>query len=164
MGVNHKMRPQNEGRNHAIWQANVNGLSQAQIAEQFGLSVSTIQVILKQVVNSIPEEERSHTAKLRRAYLDKVRRRALAIADLPPKKRYAPNGRELDGEDYSEVLAALDRVLKADERIARLTGTDNAIQHSVSVSAEAQQATREAADKAAQNFPEVFGVVPAGSG
>jgi hypothetical protein len=157
-------RPHLEGRNHRIWMARANGASPTAIAEAFEMSVPNVYAILKQVAATIPDAERSTTAKMRETYLDRLREKALMVADLPPKKRYAPNGKELDGEDYGEVLAAIDRVIKIDERLARLTGTDNAIQYSVGVSAEAQQATKDAAEKVLQQFPTVAGVVPAGSG
>ena len=161
---NSKMRPQNEVRNQRIWLARAEGASPHHIAEAFGLHVNTVYNVLRQVAASMPDEERSQVAKMRGTYLDKVRKRAMEIASLPPKKSFAPNGKELDAEDHSEVLAALDRVLKADERLARLTGTDNAIQFSVGVSAEAQQATKDAAAKTLAQFPTLAGVVPAGSG
>jgi hypothetical protein len=158
------IRPQNEGRDFRIWMARVEGSEPAEIAEKFGMSVWNVHNRLKLYAASIPNPERAVTEKMRRSVLDKAMTQAMKVLSQPPKKRYAPNGKQLDGEDYSEILAAVDRVAKLDERIARLTGTDNAIQHQVSVSAEAAQAVQEAADKALEAFPSIAGVVPAGSG
>ena len=157
-------RPQLEARNHKIWMAVIEGATPYDVAQAFEMSVPNVYSILKQYAANIPAPERAVTEKMRHSVISKALRKAMTVLDQPPKKRYAPNGKQLEGEDYSEILAAIDRIAKLDERIARLTGTDNAIQHTVTVSAEAQQATQDAAAKELAAFPELSGVVPVGSG
>lgn len=165
------MRPQLEGRNYRIWMARADGATPQQIAEKFEMSVPNVHAILKQYAASIPEEERMQTAKLRRTYLDKLIRKTMELVEKPPAPAFAPNGKPhvdpTTGEpvyDYSLRLNSIAAAVKLDERVARLTGTDNAIQYSVNVSTEAQQATQDAAAKELAEFPEILGVVPAGSG
>jgi hypothetical protein len=90
--------------------------------------------IVKLVAESIPDDERSEIVKQRRDYLDLVRSAALEIVEQPAKPSFAPNGKELVDRagnpilDHSERLAAMDRVVKLDERLGKLTGTDTSTQ------------------------------------
>jgi hypothetical protein len=146
-----------------------NGAPLADIATEHCVSKARVSQIVKQVAASIPEEERGQITKMRRAFLDQVKAITMEIALQPAKPSFAPNGKpHVDpktGEpimDNSERLAAAVAALKADERIARLTGTDNALQFTVGPSADVERATQAAAEKALSQFPTLIGIPQAG--
>lgn len=154
--------PSKVDRNQQIWLRYANGGAVADLAVEYGLSEERIYQVIKQVAATIPDEDRSQVVKLRRSYLDQAKTIAMEIAQAPAKPSFAPNGRELlgrDGEpilDNSERLTAVTAALKADERLARLTGTDAPAQQLISVEhdkAKAQEATQEAARKLVTRFP-----------
>lgn len=144
-------------RGRRVWAMRVDGLNLAQIAEIENISVQRVSEVLKQVAATISPDELETLKKQRSDFIDMCKQIALEAAVQPPKPSFAPNGKALIHQgkailDYSEKLAALDRLIKLDERFARLTGTDNAVQHTVSVSAEAQQATQDAATSVGRQF------------
>ena len=151
-------------RNHAIWKARVEGCTLQEIADAFNLGVQRIDQIVKQYAASIPAEERDQIVQMRREVLGTVQQMLFDMARMKPAPAFAPNGKaHIDPEtgesirDYSLRLNAIDRLLKADERIGKLTGTDNAVQHTLTVSAEAQQATKDHAARIAEQFA---GLIP----
>jgi hypothetical protein len=118
-------------RNHEIWVAYARGTAVVDIAATYGLSRSQVYEILNQVKVSIPDEDREQLVKMRRAFLDEMREAAAEVMRQDPAPAFAPNGKaHVDpktGEpvyDYGTRLAAIDRGIKLDERLAKLTGTD----------------------------------------
>jgi transposase len=134
-------------RNHEIWLAYANGMSVPDIAARFDLGETRVYEVIHQVAETIPDETRGQVAKMRRSSIDMMRERVAEIMSQPPKKMYAPNGRELPELDFSEILAAVDRGIKLDERLARLTGTDMPARTQVDFAyAEQAASERQAAD------------------
>jgi hypothetical protein len=131
----YNQNPTKVERNQQIWERYASGTAVSDIAATFGLSEQRVYEILNQVKTSIPAEDRDQVAKMRRAFIDKMRERVAEIMMQPAKRAYAPNGKELPEFDHSEILAAVDRGIKLDERLARLTGTD-AVQSQIAVSSE----------------------------
>jgi hypothetical protein len=111
-------------RNKLIWTAYAIGTPVASIASAHGLSEARVYEVIHQVAATIPEETRDQIAKMRRSSIDLMRERVAEIMSQPPKRMYAPNGKQLPELDYSEILQAIDRGIKLDERLARLSGTD----------------------------------------
>jgi hypothetical protein len=151
-------------RNQEIWRKYAHGVPMAEIGREFGLTEQRISQIIPMVAATIPVEDRSQIVKLRRSYVDLAKAIAMEIAQEPAKPSFAPNGKpHVDpktGEpimDNSERLAAVQTALKADERLARLTGTDNAIQHVLETTSEVQAATQKAADEILTKFPMLLG-------
>ena len=147
------------GRNGLIYKARLAGCNYAEIAEAFDLSPQRVEQICKQVSATITIDEYLEYKKLRIDFLDHLRQMAMEIALLDPAPAFAPNGKAhfdpATGQtvyDYGPRLNAVDRLLKIDERFAKVTGTDSATQHRVEVTAEAERATQEQADKAAKQF------------
>jgi hypothetical protein len=144
----------------------------AEIGREFGLTEQRISQIIPMVAATIPAEDRSQIVKLRRSYVDLAKTIAMEIAQAPAKPSFAPNGKpHVDPEtgkpiwDNSERLTALQTALKADERLARLTGTDapTQTQHTVVDAPDTvQEATRKAAENTLRQFPALLGLPAAG--
>jgi hypothetical protein len=123
--------PTKLARNHEIWVAYARGTAVVDIAATYGLGRSQVYEILNQVKASIPPEDREQLVKMRRAFLDEMRATAAEIMRQDPAPAFAPNGKaHVDPKtgdpvyDYGTRLAAIDRGIKLDERLAKLTGTD----------------------------------------
>jgi hypothetical protein len=163
-----KMSERTRGRNGAIWKAHViGGVCAAELAEAFNMTEANVYRIFEQCRREFPPEEQDEIRKVRREVIDWVKGLAAEMALLDPSPSFAPNGKaQIDPAtgrpvyDYSLRLNAIDRILKADERLGKLTGTDSPVTHTVQVSAEAQQATKDQADKAEQMFSHLM--APAG--
>jgi hypothetical protein len=140
------------GRNGNIWLAYCAGSNAAALAEAFDISEARVYQIIKQCERDFPPEEKDLIKKRLNELLDIVKAEAMEIALAPPKGLYAPNGKPLPEVDNSEKLAAIDRVLKIMERYSKINGIDSAVTHNVQVSAEAQQATKDQADKTETQF------------
>jgi hypothetical protein len=144
------------GRNGQIWLDYINGTNVAALAEKYERTESRIYEILKQCQRDFPVEERVEIKNRILELLDVVKAECMQIALAPPKRMYAVNGRELPELDNSEKLQAVDRVVKILERYSKITGMDSAVTHTVSVTAEAQQATKDQADKVSQSLGSLF--------
>jgi hypothetical protein len=160
----YKQRRSNLGRNRRIWLARVDGCTYAEIAEAFDLSVQRVDQIIKQVVAEMPADEREAVVQIRGEVHDRVKTMLFDMALMDPSPSFAPNGKPhydpKTGEpvyDYSLRLNAIDRLLKLDERIGKLTGTESPVQHTHTVTQEAQQATLDAAAKISLQFA---GLIP----
>lgn len=141
-----------EGRNGAMYKARLAGCTVPEIAEAFGMSEANVYIKLKQVVASIPPDEQAELRKIRSDFLDQLRQLAMDAALQDPPNCYAPNGRELPILDFKPRLEAIDRLLKVDLQFAKLHGLDSAVAHTVQITAEAQQATKDQADKIEKSF------------
>jgi hypothetical protein len=126
-----------EGRNGRIWLAYIAGASVPGIAEENHISATRVYQILEQCRRDQPPEEREEIRRRRLELLAVVQQVSMemVLAELPPA--FAPKGKPHEtaaGEpvyDPSTRLAAIDRVLKIDERIAKATGTDAPAQSQV---------------------------------
>ena len=164
----YNMRPHLMGRNGRIWAAHtIGGCNLEQLAEAFNLTPQRISQILDQVRKAIPVDERDAIKQERREVLNELKAMCMEMALADPAPAFAPNGKpHYDPEtrravrDYSTRLQAIDRLLKIDERIAKMTGTDHAVEHTVQVSAEAQQATKDSADKVGMQFAAIIPMSP----
>lgn len=153
------MRPEKYGRNGKIWAAHMAGLNIQQIADAFDLSNQRVSQILDQIRKAIPNDEKATIRTMRLELLNELKAQCMEIALADAAPAFAPNGKaHVDPttgavvRDYAYKLNAVDRLLKIDERIAKATGTDSAVEHTVQISAEAQQATKDQADKSLAQF------------
>src|SRR5215217_7778355 len=146
-----------EGRNSAMYKARLAGCTVPEIAEAFGMSEANVYIKLKQVVASIPPDEQAELRKIRSDFLDQLRQLAMDAALQDPPHMYAPNGKELPAIDFKPRLEAIDRLLKVDLQFAKLHGLDSAVAHTVQITAEAQQATKDQARKLISQFPALVG-------
>lgn len=146
-------------RNERVWvEVVINGKTQREVAREEGISEQRVSVIMRQVEATIPIEEKDFTRKYRREFLAHLQKLTMEIAHQGGQPKVAPNGKIVEGVyDYSEVIAAINTAIKLDERLAKLSGTDNAVDHTVRVSVEAQTAVQEQADKVSAQFA---GLIP----
>jgi hypothetical protein len=143
----YNQHPAKVDRNHQIWSSYANGTAVVDIAVMFDLGEKRVYEIIHQVAQSLPDETRDQVAKMRRSSIDMMRERVVEIMSQPPKKMYSASGKELPELDFSEILAAVDRGIKLDERLARLTGTDAPARTTVDFAyAEQAASERQAAD------------------
>jgi hypothetical protein len=161
----YNQRPNVVGRNGNIWAAHIAGANQQQLADAFDLSIQRISQILDQVRKSIPADEHEEIKRRRTELLDTLKMECMEIALQDAAPAFAPNGKPLmfDGKpvlDYSGKLAAVDRLLKIDERLAKATGTDSALQHRIEVTAEAVEATKSDADRVSQRLGNLIPMSP----
>jgi len=128
--------PQIADRNGAIWRAYVAGATQEAIAADHGISRQRVGQVLARIRESIPEPDRSQLVQREVEFLDELRRQALDLVGRPPIPAYSngkpilmppgPDGTQEIAEDHSGRLAALDRALRAHERLSKLLGLDAA--------------------------------------
>jgi len=143
-----------DGRNGSVWHAYVfMGRTQEDIADQFGISQQRVGQIVKQVQAEMPAEalddvKRHHLESLRMVHGMLA---DIAVAELPPA--YS-NGRPIVDEDGVIVrdagprMAALDRIIKVEDRLAKLLGLDAPVKADVTVNEQARQVAQDAAAQA----------------
>lgn len=118
------------GRNGEVWRAYVNGRTQEWIAERLDLSQQRIAQILSEVRDSLPEDARQDWRISALETLGHLHAEMLEIANREAPPAYSQGGKILMDEhgdvvrDVSSRLAAVDRVLKVQERASRLLGLD----------------------------------------
>jgi hypothetical protein len=166
MAPKYKQSRRLEGRNGKIWREHTFGKTAEQLAEEYEMTEANVYRIFAQVKASIPPDEQADIRKIRKEVLDDLKSKVMALAERAyetPAPAFAPNGKPhfdpaTGGSvyDYSTFLNAVAAALKLDERIGKLTGTDSAVTHTVSVTAEAQQATVEAANKVGKSLGSLF--------
>lgn len=139
-----------EGRNGSIWRAYLLGTTQEELGERHGISQERVSAIIAAVRASIPETD---LAKAKQEHLDVMRTLAQVAADImesPLPPAYS-NGRPIIDENGEYVrdagprMQALDRLVKINERVAKVLGLDAPIQADVRVSELENQASEEAA-------------------
>jgi hypothetical protein len=157
MAPKYKQSRRLEGRNGKIWREHTFGKTAEQLAEEYEMTEANVYRIFAQVKASIPPDEQADIRKIRKEVLDDLKSKVMALAERAyetPAPAFAPNGKPhfdpaTGGSvyDYSTFLNAV---------AAALTGTDSAVTHTVSVTAEAQQATVEAANKVGKSLGSLF--------
>jgi hypothetical protein len=137
-------------RNGEIWRAYVSGATQETIAAEHGITRERVSQILKEIRDSIPEEERAHLVQRETEFLDQMRRTVLDLVERPPIPAYS-HGKPIlmpDGtiaEDHSGRLAAWDRAIKAHEHLVKLLGLLAPTKADISLVGQERDATSEAA-------------------
>jgi hypothetical protein len=139
-----------EGRDGRIWRAYLLGTTQEALAAQEGLSQTRISEIVSAARAAIPEAD---LAQARTDHLDAMRTLAEVAADImeaPLSPAYS-NGRIMLDEngrailDAGPRLAALDRLVKINERVAKVMGLDAPVKADVTVTEAANRKSAEAA-------------------
>lgn len=143
-------------RDGQVWQAYLRSESQESIARRLGISQQRVSQIIADCRASVPAETREDQVTRAVELLAVLRSTAMELVDADPVPAYS-NGRPVlleDGRpamDHGGRLAAFDRVLKVEERAARLLGLDAATKADLTVSGtEVAAAQAVAADAAAR--------------
>ena len=142
-------------RNADIWQLWISGLTEWQIAQKIGLTRGATHRILTDIKQTMAESEPT-VADFRQLVvygtLDVIRHMTERM-HAEPLPAYS-NGKPIldsDGEqtvDYSLQLGAADRLLKAHERLAKITGVEAPSEHAITVTLQAQSSAEIAAAEA----------------
>jgi uncharacterized protein (DUF2336 family) len=137
-----------ESRDGDIWRGYLLGKTQVTLAEEFGISHQRVSQIVAAARADCADPELSTARREHLEVMRMLQATAVEIMDTPVPPAYS-NGRPVldeDGtmvRDYSTRLAALDRVAKTQERLAKVLGLDAPIKAEVTV--DASRATAEAA-------------------
>lgn len=137
-----------EGRDGEIWRAFLLGKTQDTLAEEYSLSQQRISQIISACRAECVDPELSTARKEHLEVMRMLQKTAVDIMEMPLPPAYS-NGRPMlddDGtmvRDVSARLAALDRVAKQQERLAKVLGLDAAVKAEVTI--DASRATAEAA-------------------
>lgn len=127
-GINRRL----DGRNGEIWRAWVSGRTQEFIADKFGISQQRVNQIIALVREGIPEDAKKDWRLVALETLGHFHAEMVEIADSPPPPAFQ-GGEILKDEngaivrDVSVRFQALDRVIKLQERAARMLGTDSPV-------------------------------------
>lgn len=125
------------GRNGAIWRAYASGRTQEWIAEQHGISQSRVSQILDEVREVLPADARADWRVIALETLGHLHAEMLELVDAEaPPVFFEDTALTHDGEvvrDHSGRVAAVDRVLKVQDRAAKLLGLDAATKMEASV-------------------------------
>jgi predicted transcriptional regulator len=110
----------------AMW---VGGATQYEIAEAHGITQSSVSERLRRYREGLADPDRDSLIQRSVEELDLVRRELWQLVNAAPAPAYS-HGRPMktdDGdqvEDHSTRLAAMDRILKVQERLAKFLGLD----------------------------------------
>lgn len=119
-----------ETRNQEMWRRYCNGETQQAIADRFGLTQGRVSAILTAIRATVPRRTREQWRQEFADQLDRLRATCQEIADARPAPAYRGETPLRDPEtdepvwDHGGRLAAVDRVLKIQERTSRLLGVD----------------------------------------
>jgi hypothetical protein len=117
------------GRDGDIWQAYIRGTTQPALAKRHGISQQRISQIIAEARAAVTVEQKEDQIARSLDLIGELRRQMMALVDAVPIPAYS-NGRPvLDAnghgvDDHSGRLAAVDRVIKLEERAAKLLGLD----------------------------------------
>lgn len=120
------------GRNGELWRAYTSGRTQEWIAERHGIAQSTVSEIIGEVRKSLPEDARADWRLCALETLGHLHAEMVELANGTPTRVTDPETGDLLEVDHSNRLAAVDRVLKIQERAGRMLGTDAATKTEVS--------------------------------
>lgn len=110
-------------RNGAIWRAYISGRTQGWIADRHGIDQTRVSQILAEVRAALPADA---LEDWRIRALETLRHFHAEMVDLArgePALVRGANG-EIVGVDHSNRLAAMDRVVRIQERMAKMLGLD----------------------------------------
>lgn len=111
-------------RNDEIWHLYCSGVTQAQLATQFGISGQRISEIIIAQRRAIPERARLDLIQELAQQLDSTRAALQEIVDAEPMLKFDSEG-ELSGEDHSGRIQAARAIVRVQEREAKLFGLDS---------------------------------------
>jgi len=148
----------------AVWQMWVGGKSTSAIADHFDMTQLTLYKTLRRLQAEAAENEPT-LAEFRQMIVHGTLDVISTMTDRlhgKPAPAYS-NGRRITdidpvtGEetpvwDYSTQMAAADRILKAHERLAKITGVEAPTEHTVTVTVQAQEMAEAAAREALQRL------------
>lgn len=135
---------------HDLW---VGGWSYSAIADRFKIGQKTVENKLRRYRSQRTRDERETILVRESELLDHLRRRLLEIVDgdaMPAYQQGRPI-KDADGEpvdDHSQRLAAIDRLLRIQERQAKMLGLDAPARTEVITTEQVTDAARLAADRA----------------
>lgn len=142
------------GRNGQIWRDYCRGLTQQEIARRYELSQARVSEVIKQVRDSIPEQDRAEAVVEVRDFLRELRAEASRIADMDPVPVYHPRTGEILCDptgrpvyDYAGKLRAMETAARFAEHERKLIGLDAAVK--VDMSTTDQSAAERTAKEAA---------------
>jgi hypothetical protein len=143
----------------AVWQMWVGGKSTIQIASHFDMNVLTLTNTLRRLKAEAAENEPT-LAEFRQMIVHGTLDVISVMTDRlhsAPNRAYSngkaitnidENGVETPAWDYAMQMAAADRILKAHERLAKITGVEAPTEHAVTVTVQAQEMAEAAAREA----------------
>lgn len=141
-----------EARTGDMWRRSVEGWTQTQIGEHYGISQPAVSERLSRYRRALPETPRETVFQRELDRLDALMRPLLDLVNGRPPPAYS-NGRAMKDEngelvpDYSVMLSAVDRVVKVQDRLAKMLGLDAPARAEVHVEA-VTDAARQAAERA----------------
>lgn len=118
----------NAARNEKIFTKYLFGFTQVELAEEFELSQTQISTIIRTMKEKVELPTREDLVKRSVARLDKLYREAWTVVETEHiavshgRVVYGPDGEPL--KDHAPVLQAIDRLLRIEERLAKLLGLD----------------------------------------
>lgn len=139
-----------EGRDGSIYRAYLLGSTQEALAAEHGIAQTRVSQIIQAIQASIPATDLAAAKSRHLDVLDVLARTAGDLLDAPLPPAYS-NGRPIVDEDGQYVrdvgprLAALDRLIKINERVAKVLGLDAPVQADITINEAAKQATAQAA-------------------
>lgn len=146
-----------------MWRLSVEGWTQREIADHYGIGQPTVSDRLKRYRQNLPETDREMILHRNLAELDSMRRELWRIVEADPAPAYS-HGRAVkrdDGTsvlDHSERLAAMDRLLRIQERIARSLGLDAPAKAELAITEQATDAAKQAAARATERLASVSAI------
>lgn len=120
------------GRNGEIWRAYTSGRNQEWIGAKYGIDQSRVSQIIGEIRAALPADAREDWRIRALETLQQLHAglTELAMAECPPAFHAGEVLRDADGNvvlDYGTRLAATDRVVRLQERAARMLGMDSPI-------------------------------------
>ena len=124
----------NAGRNGRWWRDYVSGMTMEAIAQRDGVTKQAVSAAIKQVRDSIPQQDRAEIRAELRDFYAQIRRSAMEIAELLPPPVVAGKDGDpvIDPEtgafvrDYSGRLMAWKTAADMADRERRMFGVDEA--------------------------------------
>jgi hypothetical protein len=151
-----KQRSERQSERAKLWRDYISGKTYVELAAKYGVSTNTIGKRIAKLKEDAALAELGQS-DIRQIVVHGTFDVLSEMADImhaPPAPAYS-NGRPIidpetgvAAKDYSAIIAAADRVMKAHERLARITGVEAPEQTAIGVSLQAQQIASSLAQEA----------------
>lgn len=148
-----------EGRNGKIYRAYLLGATQEAISERHGISQERVGQIIRAVRAGIPETDLAEARAKHLDAMDLIADKMAELMEAPLPPAYS-NGRPIiddDGKivrDFGPRMAAADRLVKINERVAKVLGLDAPVKADITVSEQENQLAETAAAEAMRRMAE----------